>query len=90
MEQPPPADELVIDLLSSRDGQLTEVFLRDGRLYRVFNIAWGYDMGDEYAHVTSNISPSVEGEPVDLFRTSEIAIIRDPPETVLYERPGSD
>jgi hypothetical protein len=25
----------------------------------VFNIAWGYDVGNEYSHVTSNVSPEL-------------------------------
>jgi len=29
-----------------------------------FNIAWGYDVGDEYSHVTSNVSPAVKGSAV--------------------------
>jgi len=28
-----------------------------GRRFRVFDIAWGRDMGDEHDHITANISP---------------------------------
>ncbi|MFF9351545.1 hypothetical protein [Streptomyces sp. NPDC014734] len=44
----------------------------------VFNIAWGYDLGDEYAHITTNISPDVDGESVDFFFTGSLAAIVDP------------
>ena len=46
---------------------LLEVQLRDGQWIRVFNIARGYDEGADLAHLTTNISPSVEGESVDFF-----------------------
>jgi hypothetical protein len=44
----------------------------------VFNIAWGYDMGDEYSHVTSNVSPAVEGSAVDWFFTNDVDHVLDP------------
>lgn len=72
-----PADQTIIDLLDRRVGRLTEVVLADGRQCRVFNVAWGYDDGDESAHVTSNCSPFKEGEDIDLFLTADIALIRD-------------
>lgn len=51
--------------------------LRDGRRLSVINVAWGYDIGDEYAHVTSNISPGIDGESVDFFFTSDVEIVLD-------------
>src|SRR5262245_18554217 len=47
------ADSELIALLRGRDGPPTDVPLRDGRRLRVFNIAWGYDDGDLWAHVTT-------------------------------------
>lgn len=74
---PPNARDLeVLDALQDRDGRLTEVELIDGRLLKVWNIAWGYDEGDSYAHVTTNISPSVEGAGVDAFFTHEVMTIK--------------
>jgi hypothetical protein len=54
------------------------VELHDGRRLTVVNIAWGYDMGDTHAHVTSNCSPAIEGEPMDAFFTHEIQRVLDP------------
>lgn len=54
------------------------VTLLDGRTYTVHNIAWGYDSGDAHAHVTTNISPDVDGASIDLFFTNEISRIVDP------------
>jgi len=54
------------------------VVLRDGRRLMVHNIAWGYDMGDGWAHVTSNISPGIGGASIDFFYTSEVATMIDP------------
>ena len=55
--QPEPRDEALLHLLQARDGRLTYVLLADGRRLPVYDIAWGYDMGDEYANVTTNCSP---------------------------------
>jgi hypothetical protein len=43
----------------------------------VRNIAWGYDIGDEFAHVTTNVSPAVEGASIDFFFTSEVRAVID-------------
>jgi hypothetical protein len=54
-------------------GQATTAHMSDGRVYTVFNIAWGYDDEDESAHITSNVSPRVTGEVGDFFVTREVA-----------------
>ncbi|MGW6688713.1 hypothetical protein [Streptomyces sp. NPDC054961] len=56
----------------------SQVILREGAQLTVFNIAWGYDLGDAYAHVTSNMSPPVEGATVDFFSTNSVVAILDP------------
>jgi hypothetical protein len=66
-----------MDMLMSRDGLETEVELTDGRRLRVLNVAWGYDAGDHYAHVTTNISPRVPGSDIDFFFTNEIRFVED-------------
>jgi hypothetical protein len=40
-------------------------------------VAWGYDEGDKWAHVTSNISPAVDNASVDFFYTSEVLRLND-------------
>ena len=75
-------------MLQERDGRLTEVTVRSGKQYRCFNITWGYDMGDEFSHVTTNISPFVEGEAIDFFFTSEVTALRDPAGATLFEEPS--
>ena len=77
-DQPPPADQDLIHLLISRDGTATTIALRTGVTLNVFNIAWGYDLGDSHAHVTTNCSPNLEGQPLDFFLTSDIEIVTDP------------
>jgi hypothetical protein len=69
---------LVLALLRARDGLETEVELVNGRVVVVLNIAWGYDAGDNHAHVTTNVSPSVEAYEIDFFATTEIVAVRDP------------
>ena len=71
------ADKTMIDLLRKRDGVLTYVRMNNGTIYRVLNIAWGYDMGDPYAHVTTNISPSLPETTVDFFFTKDVHSILD-------------
>lgn len=77
-DQPPAADGDLVALFQSRDGQATEVVLRDGQRLIVFNIAWGYDIADEYAHVTTNVSPDVEGATIDFFFNDDVVKVIDP------------
>jgi hypothetical protein len=77
VEQPEPVDTALLDLLRARDGLLTHVLLADGKRLPVYDIAWGYDMGDEHAHVTTNISPPVDGRPIHFFFTSEVTGLLD-------------
>lgn len=41
-------------------------------------------MGDRYAHVTMNISPSLDGTSIDFFYTSEVVSVSDRNGAVLY------
>lgn len=54
------------------------MLLSGNRSLRVLNIAWGEDMGDDYEHLTTNVSPSDEGESIDLFFTDEIVRVIGP------------
>ena len=73
------ADRPIIDILRARDGVWTDVELKDGRVLKVLNIAWGYDEGDQYAHVTANVSPRPSEETsIDLFFTHEVRRMVDP------------
>jgi hypothetical protein len=71
------ADDEIVSLLRQRDGIATEVILRGGKCCLVYDIAWGYDDGDTFAHITTNISPGGQGRSVDFFFTNDIATIRD-------------
>ena len=70
-------DGSLIRLLLSRDGVLTVAVHKDGTEFVFSNIAWGYDLGDEYAHITTNISPRIEGLSEDFFFTNELVDLRD-------------
>lgn len=65
-------------IIRERDGTETLVVLQDGRRLIVRDIAWGYDAGENWAHVTTNISPGFEGAVVDFFSTKEIVQVVDP------------
>ena len=68
-------DKSIIDIFKSRDGLETKVEFKNGRLISVWNIAWGYDIGDEFAHITTNISPNIDNATIDFFFTNEISKI---------------
>ena len=71
-------DASIIALLVARDGLHTCVHLVDGRVLHVMNIAWGYDMEDPFAHVTTNASPTPADSsayPIDFFFTDSVARI---------------
>jgi len=80
-------DKKIIDLFNENDGRLLTVEMNDGEQYKIWNIAWGYDMGDEFAHVTGNISPSVENSSIDFFYTNDIRkIISEDKNECLYQK----
>jgi len=68
-------DKNIIDIFKSRDGLETKVELKNGRRISIWNIAWGYDIGDEFAHITTNISPNVDNATIDFFFTNDISKI---------------
>ena len=81
----------IIEILRKRDGQRTDVEMISGERFSVFNIAWGRDFGEDWEHVSTNISPSVRGESFDFFFTSEVARLVDPEsQHVLWERKFGD
>jgi hypothetical protein len=68
-------DNILIEIFKNHNGHELKVQLRNGEIKSVWNIAWGYDIGDEYAHITSNISPEVIGSTIDFFYSHEITRI---------------
>lgn len=62
----------IINLLKNRDGIETKVVLNNGSVLSIWNIAWGYDIGDEFAHITTNISPFINNTSIDFFYSPEI------------------
>ncbi|MGC7151362.1 hypothetical protein [Paenarthrobacter ureafaciens] len=88
LSHPEPRDTGLVDLLNARDGIGTLVDVQDGDTFTVFNIAWGYDLGDDCAHITTNASPFVAGQPIDFFFTDKVTQVRDASTgSVLYSRP---
>jgi hypothetical protein len=76
--QPDPRDVAILGVLQDRGGRLSEVQLKDGRLCKVWNIAWGYDAGDTWSHITTNISPEIAGQDIDFFFTHEVHTVQAP------------
>lgn len=85
---PDPRDLEILAVLQERDGRLTEVDLKDGRTCKVWNIAWGYDAGDSWSHITTNCSPYVTGQDLDFFFTHEVSTIREPESAVVLIPPA--
>lgn len=75
---PESRDLAIVALLEQRDGSLTEVRLHDGRCLAVWDVAIGYDAGDAWAHVTTNVSPGAPGAALDFFFTSDVESIWAP------------
>jgi len=73
----PDDDKKLIEILKRRDALLTKLELRDGKVISVWNIAWGYDLGDDFAHITTNISPDQPGCEIDFFYTTDLAKVID-------------
>ncbi|HEY5247750.1 MAG TPA: hypothetical protein VIJ15_04745 [Dermatophilaceae bacterium] len=85
--QPEPRDADLIRLLVAHAGAETQVTLHSRRVLHVINIAWGYDTGDAYAHVTTNTSPAIEDRTVAFFYTSDVLKVTDPASgDMLYQR----
>ena len=75
---PEVAHARALNILVQRCGQPSIVQLTNGKTCRVHDVACGYDLGDDVAHVTTNISPG-PGQPcdVDFFHANEVARIED-------------
>ena len=54
------------------------MLLSGARTLRIFNVAWGEGLGDDFEHITSNISPRVDDATIDFFFTDEVASIVEP------------
>ena len=81
-----PIDAKIIQTLRERDGKWTTIELKSGGNCRAVNIAWGYDIGDEWAHVTTNISPDQEGASIDCFYTSDVLrLVDEESGSILFE-----
>lgn len=65
-------DKHIIEIFLTTDQIEKIVHLDNNSLLIVWNIAWGYDVGDEYAHITTNISPEITNCGIDFFYTNEI------------------
>lgn len=68
-------DSHIIEIFKLLDDKETIVTFHDGKELKVWNIAWGYDESDDFAHITSNMSPSKKGTSIDFFYTNEIKTI---------------
>lgn len=73
----PGAGAALVALLEGRAGQITVLRLADGSERRVWNVAWGRDLGDAWEHIITNASPFVEGAPIDLLDTEDVIEARD-------------
>ena len=80
-------DEHIIKIFKTTDQIEKMVFLDNNSVLTVWNIAWGYDIGDEFAHITTNISPEIKNSDIDYFYTNEIQKIEDLTNgKILYDR----
>lgn len=68
-----------LDVLVHRCGQWSRVSLSDAWVCLVYDVAWGFDLKGDVAHITTNISPGPSAEhDIDFFHTNQIVRIDDP------------
>jgi hypothetical protein len=73
-----PEHARVVDILRHRGDRPSRVRLASGRTLVVCDVAWGYDLGDDVAHLTTNLAhPSSDEATVDFFRSDEVVSIDD-------------
>jgi hypothetical protein len=93
-----PDHQRALDVLVYRAGQWSRVHLVDGRICLAYDVAGGYDFGDEVAHITTNISPGPNPDDelasscaIDFFFADEIAQVFDHHSgALLFERNRGD
>jgi hypothetical protein len=74
----PQDGQTVSRILQERCGIWSLVDLTEERRIRVLNIAWGRDIGADFDHITTNISPKTQGKnTIDFFHASEVVRISD-------------
>jgi antitoxin component HigA of HigAB toxin-antitoxin module len=73
-----PRDSAILELLQSRTGMPTIARKKNGSSITIWNIMWSYFIGSDYAHISTNIKPAIEGEKIDIFFTSDIEELIDP------------
>jgi plasmid maintenance system antidote protein VapI len=73
-----PRDTALLELLQLRTGMPTIAKMKDGSSLMIWNFMWSYFFGDEYAYITTNCKPVIEGEKIDLCYTTDIAELIDP------------
>lgn len=74
----PQDGESVSRILQDRCGVWSLVDLTEGLRIRVLNVAWGRDTGEDFDHITTNVSPQPQGDhTIDFFLASEVLRISD-------------
>ncbi|ESY39083.1 hypothetical protein NKK48_12000 [Mesorhizobium sp. C386A] len=80
----PRESEYVIKLLVSRNGSNSLVTLTSGTTHRVLNIVYGRDLGEQFDHISTNVTPPQEGLESDFFYASEVQEIAAEDGVVLF------
>ncbi len=82
-----PSHRRALDILVERCGRWSRVYLTGERICMVYDVAWGFDEGEDVAHITSNISPGPSTErTIDFFHATEISRIENPDtDEILFE-----
>jgi len=79
----------LVKLLLERTGIPTTLHLEDGAHIVAHNCAWGRDFGNDWEHLSLNVSPEIEGVAFEVVSGGEVAEIIDPASgEVLYRRPN--
>ncbi|MEM6385148.1 MAG: hypothetical protein AAF718_02815 [Pseudomonadota bacterium] len=60
-------DTALIYKLVERNGMPTIAVFEDGEEHIFYDITYGYDLGEEYAHIYTNMDSKVEGAQIEFF-----------------------
>jgi transcriptional regulator with XRE-family HTH domain len=74
-----PRDTAILELLQRRTGTPTIAKMKNGSSITIWNIMCSYDfVGAGYAHIMTNVNPTIKGEKIDVCSTSDMTELIDP------------
>lgn len=81
----------LLRVLLGRVGVPTTLCLENGATATTRNCAWGRDVGDDWEHLSLNISPAMRPTKFGLLSARDVVRVIDPASgDVIYRRPAAE